>query len=79
MISAQGVDLLFEQHPDAMWVYDTETLAFLAVNEAVIRHYGYSRDEFLEMTIKTIRPPEDVARLREVVRGRGRGPRRPGL
>ncbi len=79
MISEQGVDLLFEQHPDAMWVYDTETLAFLAVNEAAVRHYGYSRDEFLEMTIEAIRPPEDVARLREVVRSRGRGLRRSGL
>jgi PAS domain S-box-containing protein len=55
--------LLFESNPQAMWVYDLLTLRFLAVNEAAIRHYGYSRNEFLEMTIKDIRPPEDVQLL----------------
>ena len=55
--------LLFESNPQAMWVYDLLTLRFLAVNEAAIRHYGYSRKEFLEMTIKDIRPPEDVQLL----------------
>src|ERR1043165_84424 len=52
--------LLFESNPQPMWVYDVETLRFLAVNDAAISHYGYSRAEFLEMTIKDIRPPEDV-------------------
>jgi two-component system cell cycle sensor histidine kinase/response regulator CckA len=52
--------LLFESNPQAMWVYDRETLVFLAVNEAAIFHYGYSRDEFLSLTIKDIRAPEDV-------------------
>ena len=47
--------LLFESNPQAMWVYDL-TLRFLAVNDAAVRHYGYSRAEFLEMTIKDIRP-----------------------
>lgn len=54
---------LFESKPHPMWVFDLETLAFIAVNDAAIRHYGYSRDEFLAMTIKDIRPPEDVPRL----------------
>ena len=39
--------MLFEASPMPMWVYDAETLAFLAVNDAAIRHYGYTRDEFL--------------------------------
>ena len=39
-----------------MWVYDTADLAFLAVNEAALSHYGYSRDEFLSMTLRDIRP-----------------------
>lgn len=52
--------LLFESNPQAMWVYDRETLAFLAVNDAAISHYGYSRQEFLSMTIRDIRSPEDV-------------------
>jgi PAS domain S-box-containing protein len=55
--------LLFESNPQPMWVYDLDTLGFLAVNDAAVRHYGYSRAEFLGMTIKDIRPPEDVALL----------------
>jgi PAS domain S-box-containing protein len=54
---------LFEASPQPMWVYDIERLAFLAVNDAAIRHYGYSRDEFLAMTLEDIRAPEDVPTL----------------
>lgn len=57
--------LLFESNPLPVWVYDLETLAFLAVNEAAVKHYGYSREEFLRMTLKDIRPPEDVPLLLE--------------
>jgi len=46
-----------------MWVYDLETLAFLTVNDAAIAHYGYSREEFLGMTILDIRPAEELPRL----------------
>jgi two-component system cell cycle sensor histidine kinase/response regulator CckA len=56
-------DLLFDQNPMPLWVYDAETLQFLAVNEAAVKHYGYSKDEFLAMELKQIRPPEDVPRL----------------
>jgi hypothetical protein len=55
--------LLFESNPQPMWVYDRESLAFLAVNDAAVFHYGYSREEFLSMTIKDIRSPEDVPAL----------------
>jgi PAS domain S-box-containing protein len=55
--------LLFDSNPLPMWVYDRHTLEFLAVNEAAVFHYGYSRDEFLSMTIKDIRSAEDVAVL----------------
>lgn len=58
---------LFEANPHPMWVYDVETLAFLAVNDAAVRKYRYSRDEFLHRTIADIRPAEDVAPLRENV------------
>ncbi len=54
---------LFASNPHPMWVYDVDTLSFLEVNDAAVLHYGYSRDEFLAMTIRDIRPPEDVARL----------------
>lgn len=57
--------LLFESNPLPVWVYDLETLAFLAVNDAAIKHYGYSRDEFLRMTLEDIRPSEDVPLLLE--------------
>lgn len=46
-----------------MWVFDVDTLAFLDVNEAAVSQYGYSRAQFLEMTITQIRPPEDWALL----------------
>jgi PAS domain S-box-containing protein len=51
---------LFDNNPHPTWVFDRETLRFLAVNAAAVRKYGYSSDEFLKMTIKDIRPPEDV-------------------
>jgi PAS domain S-box-containing protein len=57
--------LLFESNPLPMWVYDIETLSFLAVNAAVVRRYGYSEQEFLKMDIKDIRPVEDVPDLIE--------------
>lgn len=57
--------LLFDSNPQPMWVYDLDTLAFLAVNDAAISRYGYTREEFLQMTIEDIRPPEDIPRLRD--------------
>lgn len=56
---------MFESNPHPMWVFDLETLRFLAVNDAAIAHYGYSREQFLSMTIEDIRPREDIPRLRE--------------
>ena len=58
---------LFDNNPHPTWVFDRETLRFLAVNDAAVRKYGYSSDEFLKMTIKDIRPPEDVPALLESV------------
>ncbi len=59
--------LLFDSNPQPMWVYDVETTAFLAVNDAAVDHYRYSRDEFLSMTIKDIRPPEAIPSLPKAV------------
>ncbi len=58
---------LFEAHPLPMWVYDLETLRFLAVNSAAIQLYGYTREEFLAMTIRDIRPEEEISRLDDAV------------
>lgn len=55
--------LLFEYNPLCMWVYDVETLSFVDVNEAACAAYGFSRDEFLKMSIKDIRPEDDVPAL----------------
>ena len=55
--------LLFRSNPLPMWVYDIATLAFLEVNDAAVRHYGYSRDEFLAMRLSDMRPAEEVAPL----------------
>src|SRR6201988_2463419 len=57
--------MLFDSNPQPMWVYEVKTLRFLAVNEAAIRHYGYSRSEFMSMTIKSIRAPETIPVLRK--------------
>lgn len=51
---------LFHLSPQPMWVYDIETLRFLDVNLAAEKHYGYSFQEFLGMTIKDIKPSEDI-------------------
>lgn len=55
--------LMFETNPLPMWVYDRDTLAFLMVNDAAQRCYGYARSEFLSMTIAEIRPRGDLKRL----------------
>ena len=55
--------MLFDSNPHPMWVYDVQTLRFLAVNEAAIQAYGYSQAEFLSMTIRDIRPVEDLPKL----------------
>jgi PAS domain S-box-containing protein len=58
---------LFDLSPLPKWVLDIETLRFLDVNAAAIKKYGYSRDEFLSMTVKDIRPPEDVERVEKLI------------
>jgi diguanylate cyclase (GGDEF)-like protein/PAS domain S-box-containing protein len=57
--------LLFEGNPVPMWVFDKESLRFLAVNKASVEHYGYSREQFLAMTLLDIRPEEDLERFRK--------------
>ncbi|HUZ05877.1 MAG TPA: PAS domain S-box protein, partial [Candidatus Paceibacterota bacterium] len=59
--------LLFQDNPNPMWVFDLESLAFLEVNTAAIRHYGYSREEFLRMKISDIQEPEKKNRPENAV------------
>ncbi len=63
--SEEKYRLLFANNPQPMWIYDLETLAFQEVNQAAVNHYGYSREEFLSMTLKDIRPVEDIPTLLE--------------
>jgi PAS domain S-box-containing protein len=67
MISERNYRTLFEGHPQPMWIYDLDSLAFVEVNDAAVDQYGYSRDEFLAMTIKDIRPPPDVPKFLELI------------
>lgn len=57
---------LFYANPLPMWIHDFETKQFLEVNNAAIKHYGYSREEFLNMTIRDIRPTADLPALEQV-------------
>lgn len=68
-------DGLFQKNPTPMWIYDEKTLKFLAVNETAVKRYGYSKREFLSMTIAEIRPPEtvpDMLKAAERIRKRKR-------
>jgi PAS domain S-box-containing protein len=67
--SAERYQLLFENSPVPMWVCDAETWAFVAVNDAAIQKYEYSREEFLSLTIRDIRPPEDIPALTHTMSG----------
>ena len=58
---------LFHLSPIPMWVYDLDTMVFLDVNEAAVKHYGYTQEEFLGMTLRDIRPSEDIPLLEEAV------------
>jgi PAS domain S-box-containing protein len=57
-----------------MWVYDVESLAFMAVNDAAVRQYGFSRDEFLMMSIRDIRPMEEVPALLKLIASQDKAP-----
>ena len=61
-------ELLFKNNPLPLWVYDLETLGFLDINEVACHKYGYSREEFLALTMRDIRPPEDIPRMHASVR-----------
>jgi PAS domain S-box-containing protein len=59
---------LFDANPQPMWIYDYESLEFIAVNDTMVNLYGYSRKEFLSMSILDIRPEDDVARIMQRIK-----------
>lgn len=75
----QRYRLLFDRNPLPLWVYDLETLAFLAVNDAAVEHYGFSREEFLAMTLREIRPSAEVSALLESRRSAAPGLAKSGI
>ncbi len=56
---------VFERSPLPMWMLDRDTLRFLMVNEAAVRHYGFTQEEFRAMTLAEVRRSEDLVALRE--------------
>ncbi|MCC7051867.1 MAG: PAS domain S-box protein [Gemmatimonadaceae bacterium] len=70
---------LFKRHPQAMYVCDASTLRFVAVNDAAVARYGYSREEFLGMTLFDLRPADAHDALRQELSVVPMGPRHPGL
>ncbi len=56
-------EVLIQNNPDPIFIYDKENLKFLEVNEAAIKFYGYSREEFLQMDLTDLYAPEDIQTL----------------
>ncbi len=61
--SEETYKYLFDNHPNPLWIFDINTLKFLAVNNAAINNYGYSKEEFLEMSVYEIGTKEEKERL----------------
>ncbi|MGC4059164.1 MAG: PAS domain S-box protein [Chitinophagaceae bacterium] len=66
-VSGKRYSELFHMSPLPMWVFDLETLVFMDVNQAAVLHYGYTREEFLSMTILDIRPADELPKLSKVL------------
>ncbi len=75
----QHQELMFSANPYPLWIYDRDTLRFLDVNDAALRVYGYSREEFLAMTLVDIRPSEDVPEFLQSIRESHQGYTEPGV
>jgi len=72
-------EILFETSPHPMMVFERDSLAIVRVNQSAITTYGYSREEFLALTVEDLKPEEDIPALYDVVRNSGSGPERPGI
>jgi PAS domain S-box-containing protein len=66
VVSERNYRTLFEGHPQPMWLYDVDTLAFLEVNDSACDRYGYTRAEFMTMTICDVQQPQDVPKFLEL-------------
>jgi PAS domain S-box-containing protein len=65
--SEHNYRLLFQKSPQPMWIYNPENLKIIEVNNAAVKHYGYQRKEFYEMTLMDIRPEADIERVEKII------------
>ena len=63
--SEEQYRLIFDGNPMPMWVFDHETLRILQVNDAAVLHYGFSREEFLQMTMDDLRSDKELPAMVE--------------
>ncbi len=70
---AAALELIFAEHPMPMWIFDKDTFRFLAVNQATLATYGYSREEFLQMRLTDLYPTEQVSSVLECLAGMNAG------
>lgn len=70
-LRSEEYEILFDSNPHPMWIYDVETLRFLKVNDAAVSRYGYSEDQFEAMTLRDIRPAEEIDALEQTVASSG--------
>lgn len=63
--SEEKYRILFEASPVPKWIYDLKHFRIQDVNQAAIKHYGYSREEFTSMTLQDLRPPHEVINLKK--------------
>ena len=73
--TATKYQLLFKAQPEAAWVFDLGTLRFVEVNDAAVRRYGYSHDDFLSMTIKDLNAPNEGPESPSILHVEQSGPR----
>ncbi|MGH6868831.1 MAG: diguanylate cyclase domain-containing protein, partial [Methylocella sp.] len=66
----ESLKLVFEDNPVPMWLFDHETLKFLAVNDAAAVHYGYDRESFLKLTLLDVVPQRDRDAIEHAIRNR---------
>jgi diguanylate cyclase (GGDEF)-like protein/PAS domain S-box-containing protein len=66
----ESFKLVFEDNPVPMWLFDPDTLKFLAVNDAAVIHYGYDRGSFLKLTLLDIVPQRDRDAIEQAIRNR---------
>jgi PAS domain S-box-containing protein len=78
-ISERKYKLLFESNPMPMWMVSKSTLDIIAVNKSAINHYGYTREEFLKLNARDLRPEEDIDKYVEAARRETPGMQRSGV